>query len=167
VYGARPPEVASRNDVTGAEEVVVIFLGAGPNACAQARAMVLAHEFFPGSVRDDVALLVTELVTNARRHANGGVDPAVRVELRRWADFVRVEVAGEGAAFTVDGPGLVLVDQIAERWGVAPPTSETSAWFEVRTSDEPGNDEHRADRLGRNRGAPPLLKNATALLMGR
>ena len=167
VYGARPPEVASRNDVTGAEEVVVIFLGAGPNACAQATAMVLAHEFFPRSVQDDVALLVTELVTNAGRHTNGGVDPGVRVELRRWADFVRVEVAGEGAAFTVDGPGLVLVDQIADRRGVAPPTSETSAWFEVRTSDEPRNEEHRADRPGRNRGAPRLLKNATALLMGR
>jgi signal transduction histidine kinase len=63
---------------------------------AARRLLIPDDGFFPSSVRDDVVLLVTELLTNAVRHANG--EP-MRVELRRWADFVRVEVFGEGAGF--------------------------------------------------------------------
>jgi two-component sensor histidine kinase len=122
-------------DVTGAEEVVYIFLTARQMAHPAARRALLADDgFFPSSVQDDVALLVTELVTNAVRHANGDPDRAMRVELRRWADFVRVEVFGEGARFTAEGPGLAVVDRIADRWATAPTTSGTCAWFEIRTS---------------------------------
>jgi anti-sigma regulatory factor (Ser/Thr protein kinase) len=81
-------------------------------------------------------VLVTELVTNAVRHANGDPDRAMRVELRRWADLVRVEVVGEGARFTAEGPGLVVLDRIADRWATAPTASGTCAWFEIRTRDE-------------------------------
>lgn len=143
-YRAGAPEVVSRADVTGPDETVLIVLTAGPMACPAARRALLADdEFFPNSVRDDVVLLVTELVADVVRHANGGPGGAVRVELRRWADFVRIEVFDDGAGFTAEGPrkrdqerggGLFLVDQIADRWGITP--SGTCAWFEIRTSDE-------------------------------
>jgi anti-sigma regulatory factor (Ser/Thr protein kinase) len=91
--------------------------------------------------RDDVLLLVTELVTNAVRHANAGPDAVVRVELWRGSDFVRVAVSDEGAGFTAEAPlerdqadgwGLALVDRIADRWAVTPTASGTCAWFELR-----------------------------------
>ena len=81
---AQSPEVASRADVTGAEEVVYIFLTARQMAHPAARrALLFADDgFFPSSVRDEVAPLVTELVTNlpcaTRRET---LDRAMRVEL--------------------------------------------------------------------------------------
>jgi hypothetical protein len=163
---AQSPEVASRADVTGAEEIVYIFLTARQMDNPAARRSLLADDgFFLSSVRDDVALLVTELVTNAVRHADGDPDRAMRVELRRWADFVRVEVFGEGARFTAEGPGLVLVDRIADRWATAPTASGTCAWFEIRASDEREGDERRVDPTGApSRARTSVLKRATALL---
>ena len=92
-------------------------------------------------MKDNILLLVTELVTNAVRHANAGPDRAVRVELSRWSDCVRVAVFDGGAGFTAgppaerdeaDGWGLVLVDRVADRWAVTPTDSGTCAWFELR-----------------------------------
>jgi two-component sensor histidine kinase len=132
-------DLASSADVAHAEEVELLFLNAGPTACRQARRALLA-DFGPSSVRDDVALLLTELVSNAVRHGSGDPGMAVRVELRRWPDFVRVEVFDEGAGSTAEVPfkrdqatgwGLVLVDRVADRWGIAPAASGTRAWFEI------------------------------------
>jgi anti-sigma regulatory factor (Ser/Thr protein kinase) len=95
----------------------------------------------PTAVRDDLLLLVTELVTNAVRHAGVGPDGSLRVELRRWPQRVRVEVVDPGGPFTRDQPrlsrhepggwGLVLVDRIAARWGFGHRASGTCVWFEV------------------------------------
>lgn len=131
------PGIESRADVAGAEEIVVIFLTAGKVASPAARRSLIADDgFFPASVRDDVVLLVTEILTNAVRHASGEPGRALRVEFRRWADFVRVEVFGEGVGFSADGPGLVLVDRIADRWAITRTASGTCAWFEIPTGDE-------------------------------
>jgi two-component sensor histidine kinase len=120
--------------------------------------------FFPSSVRDDVVLLVTELLTNAVRHASGEPGRAMRVELRRWADFVRVEVFGDGAGFSAEGPGLVLVDRIADRWAITRTASGTCAWFEIRTGDERKGDEARVDPTGAHTGGrASVLKKAIAL----
>jgi hypothetical protein len=160
---AQSPEVASRADVAGAEEIVVIFLTAGRMASPAARRLLIPDDgFFPSSVRDDVVLLVTELLTNAVRHANGEPGRAMRVELRRWADFVRVEVFGEGAGFSADGPGLVLVDRIADRWAITRTASGTCAWFEIRTGDERKGD--GVDPTGAHTGGrASVLKKVIAL----
>jgi two-component sensor histidine kinase len=119
----------------------VFELAAGPMAGSGARRELLAgDETLPSSVRDDVLLLVTELVSNAVRHSSAGSDGLVHVELRRGPDTLRVAVSDEGAGFTADAPlepteaggwGLALVDRIADRWAVAPIGSGTCAWFEI------------------------------------
>jgi anti-sigma regulatory factor (Ser/Thr protein kinase) len=72
----------------------------------------------------DVMLLVSELVTNAVRHASGE-QFEVRVEVGR--DVVRLEVHDDGAGFEpriapsddgTGGYGLFIVDRLADRWGV-------------------------------------------------
>lgn len=72
----------------------------------------------------DLLLLVSELVTNAVRHARGERFE-VRLEVR--PDALRLEVRDDGAGFdpridpSADGTGgygLFIVDRLADRWGV-------------------------------------------------
>lgn len=88
----------------------------------------------------DVLLLVTELVTNAVRHAQVGPERSVEVEMRRWPQRRRVDVVDPGSGFarvrprsrTDDGGwGLLLVDRLATRWGVGREASGTRVWFEI------------------------------------
>ena len=88
----------------------------------------------------DVRLLVSEVVTNAVRHA--GLDPHDHIVLRfdKSSDSLRVEVADRGDGFDpgprqpdlmrAGGWGLYLVEQLAERWGVDS-AAGTVVWFEL------------------------------------
>jgi two-component sensor histidine kinase len=119
----------------------VFELAPEPTAGSAARRELLAgNGTLPSSVRDDVLLLVTELVSNAVRHSSAGPDGLVRVELRRGTDMVRVAVSDEGTGFLAKAPrerneaegwGLALIDRIADRWAVTPTASGTCAWFEI------------------------------------
>jgi PAS domain S-box-containing protein len=84
-------------------------------------------------------LLVSELASNAVRHGphDVGAELALRIGLRE--DVLRVEVADEGVGFDPPAPtglldaggwGLVLVDRVADRWGVEP-HAPTTVWFEI------------------------------------
>ena len=76
----------------------------------------------------DVTPLISELVTNAVRHARpAGVDTVV-VRLAASPDRIRIEVSDHGAGFSPTGiarpthdarggRGLFVVDAIASRWG--------------------------------------------------
>ena len=85
----------------------------------------------------DVRLLVSELVTNAVRHAEGA---AVRLIVSIAGGVLRVEVQDPGRGFDVKPPpddplrasgwGLVLVAELADRWGVEG-TPRTRVWFEM------------------------------------
>ena len=117
----------------------------GADACRAARRAVLAGDgAVPASARDDLLLLINELVTNAVRHADVGPDESVLVELRRWPDVCgwRCTHAGNGfeheavapSAGANGGWGLVLVDRIADRWGITSGTGRTCVWFELRSA---------------------------------
>ncbi|HEX6582967.1 MAG TPA: ATP-binding protein [Thermoleophilaceae bacterium] len=96
----------------------------------------------PAPIRDDVILLVSELVTNAVRHAGAGPERPLHVQLLRGPRWVVVAVADQGPGFKwhparppgeneSGGWGLFLVDQIADRWGVECTTSGSCVWFEI------------------------------------
>lgn len=96
----------------------------------------------------DVAVLVSEIVTNAVRH--GGVDRSgtIVVHVALAPDVLRVEVCDQGPGFTPPrtprsrsqggGNGLVLLDRMSSRWGVASGEG-TCVWFErdLSTGDYP------------------------------
>ncbi len=111
------------------------------------RAIAAGDPTLPPSARDDVLLLVTELVTNAVRHGGGVPDRSIELDIQREDGYVRVRVVDPGTDFarpespshgdSSGGWGLFLVDRIAERWGVCPAPSGTCVWFELSVGASP------------------------------
>ncbi len=93
----------------------------------------------------DVRLMVSELVTNALRHAELGVADSIHLTVTVTAATVRVEVSDPGKGFdpVEDVPtdpdrsagwGLFLVETLADRWGVDR-SRGTCVWFELDRLD--------------------------------
>lgn len=120
-----------------ATERLQLRITGGRDAGARARAALDALNGGLRGVRDEVRLLVTELVTNAVVH--GGADREVPIELRVEATpaGVRAEVEHPGPSFEPrlrpeeQHYGLFLVEQIASRWGVEPVGGRNRVWFEI------------------------------------
>jgi anti-sigma regulatory factor (Ser/Thr protein kinase) len=140
---APAPDVSGTN-AASSETGCAFLLNERDEAGSAARRAVLARNGdLPASVRDGALLLVTELVTNAVRHAKIGPEQSLRVELRFSPSRVRVEVLDPGTGFArtrapsrgdeAGGWGLFLVDQIANRSGVRRAASGTCVWFEIRS----------------------------------
>jgi anti-sigma regulatory factor (Ser/Thr protein kinase) len=135
--------------MSAAVDDFVVELGGGVHAAAAARRAVMARApELPEPLQGDVLLLVTELVTNAVRHGPAEPEDSVRLECRREGDRLRFLVSqrspqlnGNGAALVLGPPdtngnppsgwGLVLVERIAEQWGVLANRPGTCVWFEV------------------------------------
>ncbi len=141
---------ANSPDLEGIDEVRVqhsdplqLVLRGGPEAAGAARAAVRDGDgVMPPSLRADVLLLLTELVSNAVRHGGAGAEETVGVAVEWRPDWVRVEVSDPGTGPIADvaprpgedrshGLGLVVVERIADRWGVRRVPSGTSVWFEI------------------------------------
>jgi anti-sigma regulatory factor (Ser/Thr protein kinase) len=89
------------------------------------------------SIRHDVVLLVSELVTNSVKY---GTDGDLKLQIDAYAPRkVRIEVVNHGASFEPKartrpatepgGWGLHLVETLADRWGVH--AGSTHVWFEI------------------------------------
>ena len=96
----------------------------------------------PDALRDDLMLLLTELVTNAVRHSGADDGMPIEIELTEQPDGVRVEVTDPGAGFdrpdrivpdlsTTGGLGLVLVDRLSRAWGTRQTVDGSQVWFEL------------------------------------
>jgi anti-sigma regulatory factor (Ser/Thr protein kinase) len=93
--------------------------------------------------RDDVMLVISELVTNAVRHVTYGPGEAtVSVAVGVATPRLRIEVCDPGAGFSIegvrprapdapDGRGLLIVDAIALRWG-ASRGARHCVWTEIK-----------------------------------
>lgn len=108
----------------------------GADAATAARRALRPLAPLLGALHDDVALLVSELVTNAVRHAGVGPKDPIALRVAAWPRRVRVEVSDRGSfsgreprprSDGASGWGLYLVDRLADRWGAAGGT----VWFEL------------------------------------
>lgn len=112
-----------------------------PDAPARARDALdrLAAGLAPGRL-GDARLLVSELVTNAVRHAGLRAGQRVRLVAALEGRALRIEVHDPGGGFEPRAPspnparasgwGLVLVRELADRWGVES-GPRTLVWFEM------------------------------------
>ena len=96
----------------------------------------------PGELRDDLMLLLTEVVTNAVRHSGAADGAPIQIDMKQRADHVRIEVTDPGAGFdrpaqivpdleTTGGLGLVLVDRLSRAWGTRQTAAGSHVWFEL------------------------------------
>ncbi|NBE52591.1 SpoIIE family protein phosphatase [Streptomyces boluensis] len=111
-----------------------------PDALTGARHMIRAavRAWGAGERADEIELIADELITNALMHTDGaavvtlrvltGVDRRLRVEVEDTSSALpRRREAGDSG---VSGRGLLLVDRIADVWGVEPRGSGKCVWCE-------------------------------------
>lgn len=98
-------------------------------------------EIYGDEVVNTLAVIYSELVTNAIRHAGVRHGEKLKVELEVGPEMIRGCVTDSGAGFdpaTVParrpgqegGFGLRIVDRLAARWGVRR-NGQTQVWFEL------------------------------------
>lgn len=116
----------------------------GVGAPSRARRSVLSQleGHIAPTKASDVALIVSELVTNSVLHANVGSRRSLTLELITRDDGVRISVTDPGSRLEprilppdherLGGLGLFLVEQLSEAWGVARDgRGHTRVWCDV------------------------------------
>jgi len=108
-----------------------LVMPARADSVGLAREAARAGISVPGPVLEDVTVVVSELVTNAVRHAGLSGEDTVRLDLIPLEDYVRVEVSDRGPGFdpvaveareptASGGFGLRIVASLSRAWGVLP-----------------------------------------------
>src|ERR671927_279538 len=123
------------------EPLIALELPAEPHSAKVARDAVAGLDGHLGAVFGDVVLLISELVTNSVRHAGLDASQPLQLSVVVEGESVRIAVRDPGPGFRppkapedpahVGGWGLVLVDQLSERWGVDRQEDATVVWCEL------------------------------------
>jgi anti-sigma regulatory factor (Ser/Thr protein kinase) len=118
-----------------------VDLARDPDSAAEARrALSEVSDHLTPRRLEDARLLVSELVTNAIRHAGLGAEQTIKLVLVAGERALRIEVCDPGQGFEMTEPapdparpsgwGLYLVRELSDRWGVER-SVETRVWFEL------------------------------------
>jgi anti-sigma regulatory factor (Ser/Thr protein kinase) len=113
----------------------------GPRAPERVRAWLQgAATGLSDELERNLTLLTCELVNNSVLHGRAGDKDVIEVELAALASGVRARVSDSGPGFApaardrpIEEPGgwgLVLVQRVANRWGVEH-GERTCVWFEL------------------------------------
>jgi anti-sigma regulatory factor (Ser/Thr protein kinase) len=110
-----------------------------------------ALERFSSQLENDVVersrLVITEVVTNAVKHAGLTATQRIDLEIGLADDLLRIEITDDGPGFELavgrrgrddgsGGWGLFLVDRLTDRWGVDFRHS-TRVWCEFDPHEDP------------------------------
>lgn len=132
--GAAPPDVVRRTALTVAQ--------AEPERIAGARRQLreLLHDWADEEQVDSAVLMISEMITNVLVHTDGDALLVAEARGPLGTRRLRVEVAdasdelphrrrpGEMAS---SGRGLILMEMLADAWGVDPRGDGKSIWFEL------------------------------------
>jgi anti-sigma regulatory factor (Ser/Thr protein kinase) len=119
----------------------VVLLPYAPSSVAVARQRLSTElqdcGVFSAAI-DDAVLVVSELLSNALRHAHPLPSGMVRVAWLRSNEHIEVAVSDGGAATepragrptlaSLGGSGLGIVESVAESWGVRHDPDSTTVW---------------------------------------
>jgi anti-sigma regulatory factor (Ser/Thr protein kinase) len=123
---------------------IELSMPAAPSAARLARRAMARSGLVGEGQKATLLLLVSELVSNCVRHAGLRAGERIQLRARARADRARVEVCDMGRSGRLPakrepggnglepgGLGLVLVDEMADRWGVHRRDDQTCVWFEL------------------------------------
>jgi anti-sigma regulatory factor (Ser/Thr protein kinase) len=125
---------------------LALHLVPGLEAVTEARQGVtrLLQASFTTSMIEDAAVITSELVTNSLRHVDHGADDTIDVEADLTDQGLHLQVQDCGPGYEWSGQldplgaggwGLVIVDQLADRWGTFRDPCRT--WFEIDAQPQP------------------------------
>ncbi|MFF2193596.1 SpoIIE family protein phosphatase [Streptomyces sp. NPDC058157] len=140
--------------VRPARRTMLTVAQAEPSRIAGARRQVreLLHDWADAEQVDSAVLMVSEMVTNVLVHTDGDALLVAEAAGEPGARRLRVEVAdasdelphkrhpGEMAS---SGRGVLLMEMLADAWGVDPRGEGKSIWFELYEQAKPDGDEDR------------------------
>jgi len=118
-----------------------VALARDPDSAAEARrALGDVSDHLSQRRLEDAQLLVSELVTNAVRHAGLAEEETIQLVVETDDRGMRVEVCDHGPGFELSEPapdptrpsgwGLYLVRELSDRWGIDR-DGQTRVWFEL------------------------------------
>lgn len=130
-----------RQDADATDRQALISLAAEPLSARRARSFVEStlREWSCEDLIEIVALLTSELVTNAVLHAHSETD----LSLSHAGEVLHIAVADRSpsppvvqdpSADATGGRGMVLLDVMASTWSVIPTAAGKIVWFEVPAS---------------------------------
>lgn len=129
----------------------VVFLPHAPSSvsgvrkrlCAELRASGVFEE-----IADDAAVVISELISNALRHARPLPSGEIRVSWSHEGDLIQLAVSDGGsmteprrtraALSSLGGRGLSIVETLSEGWGVSHDDDGTTVWANLRAG-QPSN----------------------------
>jgi anti-sigma regulatory factor (Ser/Thr protein kinase) len=125
----------------GTHSVTVPHEGHGVTLARHALASELASLGVADDARQDAMLVMSELVSNAVKHAAPLPGGEVRVHWSIAADCLHLEITDGGAvtrpnpaiatAFALGGRGLDIVRTISDQWGVTQDGNSVTVWADV------------------------------------
>jgi anti-sigma regulatory factor (Ser/Thr protein kinase) len=141
------PDDSKLYPAPGARRSVRRVLAAQPEAVGKARRAVVGLPVNQAT-RDTLSLLVSELVTNAIRHAGLAREDPIRLHITSHDDRVRIAVHDGGPGFApradsgaaldaVDGRGCTIVAALSDAWGVERDAGGCTVWCELRGTPPP------------------------------
>ena len=123
----------------------VVLLPHAPSSVSIARRRLTADLIASGvfeSVVDDAGVIVSELLSNALRHARPLPSGQIRLTWVRDGDLIEVAVSdggamteprrGPGTLSSLGGRGLGIVEALSEGWGVRHEDGSTTVWAVLR-----------------------------------
>jgi anti-sigma regulatory factor (Ser/Thr protein kinase) len=118
-----------------------VELTAVPHASREARMaarLVLEDWDVPTPAVDDALLVISELVTNAVRHA--GTASTLELELGQTGTQLRVTLADgstvaprlrRAGTAAEEGRGMAILAALSDRWGIEPHQGGKRVWWEI------------------------------------
>jgi len=132
----------------GEKHDVSCTLRARPQAAAEAR-RALVGLTLPKITREHLALLVSELVTNAVLHAGLSPQAAIGVQVNNGSASIRLAVHDGGHGFpfpaqevpvtslVAGGRGLAIVAALSETWGIDSSPDGCTVWCQLAVEEQP------------------------------
>lgn len=134
----------TQRSVAPSQRSISMRIRGGADASSRARRSVLCQlgSHIAQTTASDVAVVVSELVTNSVVHANVGPRQTLTLELLTLDDRLRISVIDPGSRLEprilprdherVGGAGLLIVNELSEAWGVArDQRGSTRVWCDI------------------------------------